>query len=145
MKMKMLHDESGQVVIISALCLTCLLGFLAFSVDVGLLLRAKRVMQTAADSAAIAGAAEIISGTVTTAARADAAQNGVTNGVNGATVAVHNGPSTGPHAGNLAYVEVIVSQSQPTFFMRLISRNAMTVTARAVATNVPSPTCIYTL
>jgi Flp pilus assembly protein TadG len=145
MKMKILRGESGQVLIISALCMACLMGFVACAVDVGLLLRAKRVLQIAADSAAIAGAAEIIPGDVTTAAQADAAQNGVTNGVNGVTVAVHNGPSTGPHAGNLAYVEVIVSQPQPSFFLKVFNWNSVPVTARAVATNVPSPSCIYTL
>ena len=145
-KVKVLRDESGQVLIIAALCMTCLMGFVALSVDVGLMLRAKRVLQTAADSAAIAGAAEIISGTWYAAAQADAAQNGVTNGVNGATVTPRtNGPSTGPHVNNQAYVEVIVTQTQPTFFMRVFNRNTMDVTARAVATNVPSPSCIYTL
>lgn len=146
-KAKMLRGESGQVLVIAALCMTCLMGFVALSVDVGLMLRAKRVLQTAADSAAIAGAAEIISGTVTAAARADAAQNGVTNGANGATVQVNNPPLNGPHTGpaNAGYVEVIVTQTQPTFFMRVFNRNTMDVTARAVATSVPSPNCIYTL
>ena len=114
MKVKILRGENGQTLVIAALCMTCLMGFVALSVDVGLMLRAKRVLQTAADSAAIAGAAELVSGTWSAAALADAAQNGVTNGVNGATVTPHNGPSTGPHAGNLAYVEVIVTQTEPT-------------------------------
>jgi Flp pilus assembly protein TadG len=144
-KVKILRDESGQTLVIAALCMTCLMGFMALSVDIGLMLRAKRVLQTAADSAAIAGAAELISGTWAAAARADAAQNGVTDGVNGATVTPHNGPSTGPHAGNLAYVEVIVAQTQPTFFMKVFGTNSMTVVARAVATTVPNPSCIITL
>ena len=136
--MKSLRDESGQVVIIAALCLTCLLGFVAFSVDVGLLLRAKRVMQIAADSAAIAGAAELALGNnVTTAAQADAAQNGVTDGANGATVAVSQ-----PKAG---YVQVVASQSESTFFMKLFNLSSMTVSATAVAAAIPTPTCIYTL
>ena len=135
--MKRLHDDSGQVLIISALCMTCLLGFVGVAVDVGLLLREKRLLQTAADSAAIAGAAELINGDVTAGAKADASLNGVTDGVNGATVAVSQ-----PKAG---YVQVIASQSQPTFFMRLFGRTSMTVSARAVAATVPSPSCVYTL
>src|ERR1700735_495423 len=147
MKMKILRDESGQVMILTVLCVTCLLGFVAMAVDVGIMLRTKRVLQTAADSAAIAGAAEIINDDVVAAAIADAEENGVTNGVNGITVAVHNPPSYGPHAGspNTGYVEVIISQPEPTFFMRAFARNSMTVTARAVATTVPSPGCVYDL
>lgn len=143
--MKLLREENGQVLVMAALCMTCLLGFVACAVDVGILLRTKRVLQTAADSAAVAGAAEINYGDVNAGAQADATQNGVTNGVNGATVLVHNPPTSGPHAGNTAYVEVIASQDQPTFFMKLFSHSFMTVTARAVATTVPSTNCIYTL
>jgi Flp pilus assembly protein TadG len=147
MRAKILRDESGQVMVFTVLCMTCLLGLVAFATDVGLLLRAKRVSQIAADSAAIAGAAELNFGDVTTAARADAAQNGVTNGVGGATVAVNNPPSSGPHSGgvNTGYVEVIVSQSQPTFFMKLFHFSSMAVNARAVATTVPGSGCLYTL
>jgi hypothetical protein len=114
----------------------------AFAVDVGLLLRAKRVVQTAADSAAIAGAAELPFGNWLAAAKADAAQNGVTDGSGGATVAVTN--ITGP-SGNKNYVQVIATQPQPTFFMKMFNFNSMPVSARAVAAAVPSPACIYTL
>src|ERR1700733_2487656 len=140
--MKRLKDESGQAVVLTLLSMTVLLGFVAFAVDVGLLLRAKRVVQTAADSAAIAGAAELPFGDWLAAARADATQNGVTDGSGGATVAVTNiaGPS-----GNTNYVQVIATQPQPTFFMKMFNFNSMPVSARAVAAAVPSPACIYTL
>ena len=137
MKMKIQRDESGQVLVIAALCMTILMGFVAIAVDVGLLLREKRVLQIAADSAAIAGAAELNNGDVTTGAQADASLNGVTDGVSGATVAVSQ-----PKAG---YVQVIASQSQPTFFMQLFNRSSMTVSALAVAAAVPSPSCVVTL
>jgi Flp pilus assembly protein TadG len=137
MKIKILRDESGQVLILTVLCATCFMGFVALAIDVGLFLHAKRVLQTAADSGAIAGAAELNFGDMTAAAKADAAQNGITDGVNGATVAVSQ-----PKPG---YVQVVASQSQPTFFLRLFSRNSMTVSATAVATTVPGPGCVYTL
>jgi Flp pilus assembly protein TadG len=140
--MKRLKDESGQAVVLTLLSMTVLLGFVAFAVDVGLLLRAKRVVQTAADSAAIAGAAELPFGNWVAAAKADAAQNGVTDGSGGATVAVTNisGPS-----GKTNYVQVIATQPQPTFFMKMFNFNSMPVSARAVAAAVPSPACVYTL
>ena len=143
--MKLLQDERGQTIILAALCFSLLLGFVALAVDVGLMFRARRVMQTAADSAAIAGAEELNYGDVTTAARADAARNGVTNGTNGATVTVNNPPLHGPYTGNAGYVEVIVSQSQATYFMNILSRGSMTVSGRAVAALGTTGNCVYTL
>jgi hypothetical protein len=141
--MKSLKDESGQAVMLMLLSMTVLLGFVAFAVDVGLLLRAKRVVQTAADSAAIAGAAELSFGDSIAAAKADAAQNGVTDGSGGATVAVTVGPVSGLTGAN--YVQVIATQPQPTFFMKMFNFNSMAVSARAIASAIPSPACIYTL
>src|ERR1035441_7600667 len=143
-------NDKAQVTIMTALAMAVLLGLVAFATDIGLFLIAKRQMQTAADSAAMAGAAEINYGDGTVEAQEDSAQNGFTDGVNGVTVAVHSPPSSGPHAGgsnasNAGYVEVIVSQSQPTIFMKMLSRGAMVVAARAVATNVPAPSCVDTL
>jgi hypothetical protein len=117
--------------------MTCLLGFAAIATDVGLMFRQKRLLQIAADSAAIAGALEIHFGTasVTSAAQAAAAQNGFTNGSGGVTVAVNNPPSLGLHAPNANAVEVIISQSQPTLFMNFLGIASMTPTVRAVAVN----------
>ena len=143
--MKVLRDENGQTLIVGALCLAVLLGFVAFATDVGLLLRARRLAQTAADSGAIAGAAEIKYNDVAAGAKADTAQNGFTDGLNGTTVTVNNPPLSGPNTGNSAYVEVIVSQSEPTFFMKAFNFTSMTVSARAAASTVPAPSCIYTL
>jgi uncharacterized membrane protein len=140
----MTANDKAQVTVMTALAMAVLLGLVAFATDIGLFLIAKRQMQTAADSAAMAGAAEINYGDVTAAAQADSAQNGFTNGSNGVTVAV-NAPTTGPHKANAGYVEVIVSQSQPTIFMKILNRGAMVVSARAVATNVPAPSCVNTL
>jgi len=158
--MKRLRDESGQALIISALCMTCLIGFVALAADVGIMLREKRLVQTAADGAAIAGALELNynpSG-VTAAAIAAAGQNGFsattsgTTTANGVTVTVNNGPLNGPHAGDLNYVEVIVSQIQPTVFIGAFGAlngtpmSNMTPTARAVAHNGGSSTgCVYIL
>ena len=149
--MRRLKDESGQSLVIAAFCMTCLMGCVALAADVGLMLRAKRLLQTAADSAAIAGALEInfatMDGTtVTNAANLAAQKNGFTNGSNGVTITVNPTPTSGPHAGQAGYVEVIAAQSQPTFFMQLFGRSSMTVSARAVATNLSTTSgCVYTL
>ncbi len=149
--MKKLKDESGQALIITALSMTCLFGFAALATDVGLMLREKRMAQTAADGAAVAGASELFVGDpqVSSVAKAAAGLNGFSDGANGATVVVNGpaagGPANGPHAGNPAYVEVIVSKVQPTIFMSLFGVLNMTPTARAVATYGQTNGCIVTL
>ena len=146
--MKRLKDESGQALIVTALCMTCLFGFAALATDVGLMLREKRLLQIAADSAAIAGALELTyyPAGVTAAAKAASAQNGFTDGTNGATVKVNPLPLYGPHAGAAGYVEVIVSQSKPTLFMNFLGIASMTPTVRAVAQNGGSSYgCVYVL
>jgi Flp pilus assembly protein TadG len=147
---KILRNESGQVLVLSALSMTCLLGLLAFATDVGTLLYERREMQTAADSAAIAGAAEIKYAasdgtTVDAVAKTAAAQNGFTHGANGVTITVNNGPVRGTKIGNGNYVEVVIQESAPVFFMKLFGFGSMNVAARAVAGQSPSKNCIYTL
>lgn len=143
--MRFKHSESGQTLIMSALSLSLLLGFVAFAVDLGLLWRDKRTMQTAADAGAVNGAAEMPAGDWDAGAKAGAALNGVTNGVNGATVTVNNPPLHGAYAGKANYVEVIASRSEGTVFMGLFGFPSMTVSARAVAYNTPSQDCVITL
>jgi Flp pilus assembly protein TadG len=152
--MTRVRDESGQALIITALCMTCLFGFAALATDVGVMLREKRLLQIAADSAAIAGALEVNynPGGVTAAAQAAAAQNGfasTTSGVttaNGVTVTVNMPPLYGPNAGKAGYVEVIASQKQSTLFMALFGVLNMTPTVRAVAQNGGSSNgCVYVL
>lgn len=132
--------------VLTLLCTTCMLGFVGFATDVGILLREKRNLQTAADSAAIAAALELNYGDMTTAATAAATQNGVTVGTNGGTVTVNTPPAYGAYAGLPGYVEAIVSQRQSTIFMSMFNFASMNVTARAVAYNGGSSNgCVYVL
>ncbi len=149
--MRRLKDERGQALIMAALCMPLMLGFLGFALDVGMLSVEKRRLQAAADSAAIAGAAELSYGDYVSAAQSAAAQNGFANGVNGATVSVNpSGASTpsplyGAYAGQSGYLEVIVTQSTPTPFMGLFNISSVNVAARAVGGQGSSPNCIYAL
>ena len=56
--MSRLRDERGQVLVMTAFCMACLLGALGLAVDCGVLFNARRQMQTAADAAAMAAATE---------------------------------------------------------------------------------------
>jgi hypothetical protein len=133
----LLRDESGQTLIFVALSMTIILGFTAMAADVGTLLHDKRDLQIAADSAAIAGAVEekvsSVTGDIQASGQTASTQNGFTNGSNQVTVTINTPPANGPHAGAAGYVEAIVSQVEPVFFMKLFSFTSMTVTARAVA------------
>jgi uncharacterized membrane protein len=98
--MRSLKDAKGQVLVLTALCMALLLGFMAFAVDMGLLFHTKRNIQIAADAAAIAGALDYEYNTSATkaqaAGRAASAANGFTNGSNGTVVTINVPPSMGP-------------------------------------------------
>lgn len=138
-KLFFLRDESGQSLIITALAMMCLVGFLALATDVGVLFRDKVNLQKVADAAAIAGAAELKSGNYTGAAQASATQNGVTNGTNGTVTVTTDSPY---HPGA---VKVYVSQSEKNFFMSLFGQRTTTVGATAVASLTTSDACMYAL
>jgi hypothetical protein len=146
------NNEDGQTLIIVAIGLTAILGFMALATDVGIQFRNRRLAQTAADASAMAGASQMLTSAIGTTLTTDinavgeaaAAQNGFTNGSGGATVYV-GPPEDGPYAGNASYVEAIVTQSSPTIFMAILGRNAMTVSAEAVTTLGNGNNCIYAL
>ncbi|HTU33997.1 MAG TPA: pilus assembly protein TadG-related protein [Candidatus Acidoferrum sp.] len=163
------NRQAGQALYLTAMSLIVVVGLLGFGIDMGTLRYEKRLQQTAADAAAIAGANDLQYGGA--AGVSIAAQNAASsNGFNGAgdgdvtdcgagaaigTVCVQvdsagttGGPLSGPHTGNPNYVEVLVAAVQPTYFMRIFGVRQETVTARAVATNVssgPNTPCLLAL
>ncbi len=143
--MRRYKSEAGQALLLMALSMIVLCGFAGLGIDMGYLRYMKRQMQAATDSAALAGASELGYGDVTSAAWADASTNGFTDGVNGTTITVNNPPLSGPNQGNPSYVEVLVAQSQPTFFMKLLGVDSEMVSTRAVAYQGVSGACIYAL
>ena len=141
-----MRDSSGQVVVIVTLGIFVLTAFAGLAVDVGQFWSARRHMQTATDAAAVAGATALrLGSTPTAAADAATATNGFTNGSDSVTVTVNNPPSAGVFAGNASYVEVIVSQPQPTYFMRVLGYTSIPVTTRSVASSINGPACLYAL
>src|SRR5215469_8028425 len=135
----------GQVMILICVGIVALVGMIAIVADFSFMQHQRNKMQTAADSAAMAASEELSFGDFVKAGKADASTNGYTDGTGGITVSINNPPSTGPNASNSAYVEAIVSGSEPTYFLRVLGVNAMTVSARAVAYQGNAPGCIYVL
>jgi Flp pilus assembly protein TadG len=162
------RDESGQALVFVAVAMAVILGFAGLVVDVGQLHYAQSRLQAAADAAAVAGALEITycGGTSNCSAMQAAAQKAlVENGLAGSTLVtqcatgagsgltliVNNGPcaagsaANDPNYGNTNYVEAIVSESQPTFFVKALGIPSMKITARAEAAVGNFPFCIDTL
>jgi hypothetical protein len=153
--MKRSNRESGQMIVLTAIELILLLGFVALAADVGFLFRSQRHMQTAADAAATAGALNDYNASLgyttrsdVAAARDAAAANGYTNGQSGVQVTVNVGSagqiSDGYHQ-SAGYVEVIISKPDPLYFFKYFTGNgAATVSARAVAGDPSaSPGCFW--
>jgi hypothetical protein len=142
------HGERGTLVILGALTLCVLTAFAGLALDASYMYFHKRKMQTAADAGAYAGALTKLRGS-TSIARAvthDTAKNGFTDGLDNVTVQVNNPPLSGTKTGNSDFVEVIITQPQPTWFMRVVNFNSVNVKARAVAgLGSTSNGCVFAL
>ncbi|HEY2468849.1 MAG TPA: pilus assembly protein TadG-related protein [Terracidiphilus sp.] len=143
--MRFLRDESGQVLVMTLVCMGVLLGALGLAIDVGLLFHARRNMQTAADAAAMAAATELYYNGVTNVnakAYAAAKANGVDNTVAANTVMVTPSPTLPGGFACASCVEVQLAKPNPTIFMQMLGRvmfhqssnySSINVSAMAVA------------
>ena len=143
-----MHDR-GQAIPLVAIALVGMLGASSLAIDVGYWRYQQRLEQSAADSAAIAGAIELSypkTSHVTAAAQQDAASNGYADNGNDVIVKVNSPPSTGPYSGNPTAVEVLLQKKQPAFFAAILGTNFQWVAVRAVAVqNSAGRECIYAL
>ncbi len=108
-----------------------LVGFLGLAMDAGYLAGVKSRMQTAADTAAMAGAGR--GEAAPDAARAVARLNGFAHAKNTVQVSVNTPPQYGDFRGDNQAVEVMISQNVPTSFFRIFHMPTAEVRARAVA------------
>jgi hypothetical protein len=159
--MKKIDTESGQTVIMVALSMLTLLGFVGFAADMGLLFRSQRNMQIAADAAAVAAALDykynVSDSSAQTAGICAALQNfektcptspaptGPTYTTGGKTITVSCPPADGPNIGTPGFCEAQVSESNSTLFMGMFNHKSMSVAARAVAGAGLSQGCIWAL
>jgi hypothetical protein len=118
-----------------AVLLPVIILFCGLSLDVGLLEYKRVQMQNAADAGAIGAELEWErnTGNQLTASQSDASVNGFTNGSNGITVSVVQGPTTGTYSGFYDAIQVTISQSIKTLFMSTLNSGKMTVSATAVS------------
>lgn len=144
------NDEGGQALVLVAVGLLMIMLIAGLGVDVGYLRYQHQQMQKAADAGAL-GAALVMNynntaGAIMAAGQNDAAANGFMNGTNNVSVQVYNPPPAGDtFAGNPNYVQVVISQPQPLFFMRVGGFTTAAVSARADAAIASASGCIYAL
>lgn len=143
--MKILRDEKGQTLVLTAVCMAGLLGFMALALDVGVLYHTRRDAQAAADAAAMAGALDYLYNQSTSSAQTAACNAASTNGITGycttsasdgsctgtgTTICVNTPPKNGPNTGSSGtFVEAIVMVPRNTIFRT----STVPVYARAVA------------
>jgi hypothetical protein len=119
-----------------AVLFAALLAFMGLVLDGGRIYFEKRRMQFAADAGSYAGAHEVMRGNdglVVLASRTDAGLNGYEHGAGTKEVDVYHPPVSGNYAGNSGFVEVVVSETVPTYFMSVLNINEATVRTRAVS------------
>lgn len=140
-KIRRKQGERGFAILAYALMIFVILGITGLAVDAGYLQWQKRLMQSAADAAAMGALREMELGRtnsqpvydLTVAARNDAALNGFTHGQNDVTVTLNNPPTSGAFASVNTAAQAVISRSYSTFFMGVLGTHNVTVTAQSVA------------
>ncbi|MCP4304650.1 MAG: hypothetical protein GY788_07205 [bacterium] len=131
-------NESGIVLVLTALVMVILLGMAAYAVDLGWLYYSQLNTRKAAEAAALAGVvhmplpscADPVSGTDPYVAALDlTSRHGYNHGAN-ATVT----PTMGANCNQLT---VNVTSSVGTFFMRVFGRNSFVISETATAEQLP--------
>jgi hypothetical protein len=147
------HGQRGQVAPFMTISLAALFAMAAYAIDVGIWHYQQLRAQTAADSGAVAAAANLANDSNATAATMYAAANvgttangfagGATSGTasGGVTVTLNHPPASGSAQGNVSAVQVVVTKVLPVYF----GWQSQKVSASAVAMNSTSANCLVTL
>lgn len=165
--MKGLHNESGQMLIMTAIEVIILIGFLAIAVDVGVLFHTRRHMQIATDAAATSAALNYYNaglGNYATnlndveAACGAIARNGYATALDCSVLGsdtfsgtatsytfsgsngvkvIVNEPPQNGYHTGTGYVEVIMSKPNPNYFYRAFSGKATTMIATRAVAGDP--------
>jgi Flp pilus assembly protein TadG len=143
---KFIADQSGGVMTYAALIAPIVIGAAGLSVDVSSWHLHQKVIRSASDTAAMAGALELVrtgSGQVNAAVMAAAQRNGFEPGVD--TIEINNPPLSGARAGSTDSVEVIITRQAPAILSSLIKSGPQTIVTRAVAFGSVNDTCVWAL
>ncbi len=142
-------QESGQILVMTAVAMVALLAIAALSLDVSYMYDKRNRLHAAADAAAKSAAIELFRGNNAQAnLEAFADQQVAALGFNptrlgGTTVVTVNHPPVTPGFGD-GYVEVVVSEDTSTFFATIVGRSSMTPGASAIAGSGNPSNCLIT-
>ena len=134
--MRFVKDESGQALVMTAVSMSLLMGFLALAVDVGMLFRERRQMQIAADAAAAAAALDLkYNGSVATAQERRGRKLGFSERRDEAPryVTINLPRRMDLHRSVPDMPRLSCSSRPRQYFMRLFRFDSITVAPRAVA------------
>ena len=141
------RDRAGSVLVYAAFAAPVIVGLAGLSADVSTWHLHARLVQSAADSAAIAAALEIMrtgdEQAILDAGALDATTNGY--GVGTDLLTINHPPLSGPAAGSNDSVEVILERAAPSFLAHAIVGGPVTVSSRAVARVQINDTCVWSL
>ena len=121
---RIVSEERGQALIIMALAMVVLVGFLALAIDGGNAYAQRRLMQNAADAAALAGVRALALGENAEAAATEYAVD--RNGADSAEVIIETGDGQ--------TVTVVARKSFPTFFASVLGWFTLSTSVQATAT-----------
>ena len=146
---RLLRDSAGSVLAYAAVAAPVHIGAAALSVDIGPWHATKRLAQSAADSATLAGALEIVGSggdatQISAIVLSDAAINGLTTGRR-AAITVNYPPSSGPNVGSTVAVEVIVARPGHRLPSPVLFSGDTNIVARTVATADINNSCVWAL
>jgi Flp pilus assembly protein TadG len=138
---KLWRDRMGGVFIYAAIAAPVLIGAAGLSIDVGMWYANKRLIQSAVDSAALAGALELRRSVgditaITNVVNADALINGYSAAA-GDVIAVD--------ASNSPRVAVTITRTVPGLLSQVVFTQTTNVQARAVARADVNDSCIWSL
>jgi len=130
--------ERGQSIVLLMVVVIGLLGFMALSVDGGIIFTERGSAQIAADSAAFAAAYAVVEGSdPVVAARNQAAINGIIHNGSDPIVEVIRPPADGQYAGNNEYVQVRITSSANPVFLHFAFKGKLINKVESVARVVP--------
>src|SRR2546422_11745403 len=111
--------ERGQILALMVISLLAICALVAVAADTGFFFDYRRRMQSGADSAAMAGAEQLLrdmmsDANVQSVGLKAAESNGFKDNVDVAHVTINHPPGNGPFKDNNSFVEAVITQPRPT-------------------------------
>ncbi len=135
--MRFLRDKSGNYAMIIGLTSPLLIGGAGLATEGGMWLYKRQEMQGAADAAAISAATRWSvtksSSNLTRQARGVTSTFGYVDGTDGATVTLHNPPTSGHYTSNKRAIEVDIAKTETRLLSGMFLSKDVTLHARSVA------------